>query len=76
MFKSFGFSNKMFLASALVGLGIVIFAILQQLQNREIVRSCTAIKHKVIYVQSPLGDQALCVNKELMNYLLKNSLKS
>lgn len=56
-------ANKTLLIVGFVTLGIVGIAIKQQLQNREVVQKCTSKLHKVIYVESPLGDQALCIQK-------------
>lgn len=76
IFKSLGFANKAIYLTGLAGLVIVCIAIEQQLRNREIVRSCTARTHKIVYVSSPLGDQALCVHKHALGLLIKTAMQS
>lgn len=69
-----GLTSKLFLLGTTICLGVLCVAVEQHLRNNDIKRSCNLKTHKIVYVASPIGDQALCVAPNLQ-HLLKSSTR-
>lgn len=70
-----GFRTKLFTLATAASFGVLCIAIEQQLRNNQIKQSCDLKTHKLVYVASPIGDQALCVAPNHL-YLLKSSTRA